>query len=403
MRQRFFTQYLSIVKFLFYVLVFTLPFETLLVSNRFITDPELETAIGSLSRIPALFLMIASIPLVFEIVKTINRAVLLFIIYDLIYLVSLLYQSFHFGLPLTINHFTLPWLILNFIVYQHILTKHSLLSPSLVILLVGIGIVSILQLSNLSAARTIEFYAYDEYYQRLSAFQEDPNIMGGHYAIGVLLSYAYLTQIIHSKRIIQIIASIFLVTCSIALIQTGSRGAILCLFIAMGIYTLSPQPNRKKFVIIGFLFILFTLFIVLIQSNPGFYYRFEQFFIYQDTANRQAIYQSSIRLARDELIFGYTPIRNSYYLGQLINKTSADTHNTFLWVLTANGLIGFLPFATGVFLILRNGFRHRYGKYNIVPFVLAMFVFLMGQTISFHTEKLFWLMLAYSSLEDRKQ
>jgi len=76
--------------------------------------------------------------------------------------------------------------------------------------------------------------------------------------------------------------------------------------------------------------------------------------------------------------------------------TDLDAHNLILFLLTATGLIGTIPFLIGVGLCARSAWKARDGTHGILPFAMLVAVLTACLTVSGIDWKQFWFVLAYA-------
>jgi O-antigen ligase len=235
-------------------------------------------------------------------------------------------------------------------------------------------------------------------FTRISSFGVDPNFVGYQYSIGLLIAITILFGLLESGKFIWIISFLSGLVNLLALLQTGSRGAIISLVFSIFTLPMVKKPLKIKIRILFYIIVFIGVLYTIIQNNIGLYMRFIQTFIYFDTANRIEIYSAAIKTLISRPVIGYGPYYNLfilpkyYYIGPIL-----DTHNIFLWVLTSSGIIGFVPFALIILISGINAYKSRIGKDNIVPFSLFCLLFMFSQTVTNINNKLFWIILAYAA------
>ncbi len=380
----------------FYLFLFSLPFESSLISGSFLGFSS-SNSVWSLSRITGLIILIALLLSRKSIFCLRLPAVRWFIVYVFLYLIAALYTSFFSNYPLSSNLIVFPWLILIFIVCCEFFLDASLRNPGLKVLLVAISLCALLQVVDL-AFNSSEPMLWSASEMRTSAFGQDPNFIGAQYSAGILIAILFILGILPSGRGIKLFSLFGLVVCTLTLIQTGSRSAVICLVIALLALFLNRQPARKRITIWLVSILSIGILAVLVISNAGFLSRFQDTLKYGDTTGRSDIYQASLSVFLASPMLGYPPGLNTAYVGYVMDVPHrADTHNTLLGVLTASGLVAFIPFFLGFVMCLIQAFRARNGQEDIAPLMLCTLAIVFCQTASWQTEKLFWILLAYGA------
>ncbi len=110
---------------------------------------------------------------------------------------------------------------------------------------------------------------------------------------------------------------------------------------------------------------------------------------------RKNIFKQAWGMFLDKPLFGWWPPNHTHELGARLSDPGRSPHNLYLWVLIETGLLGAIPFFTGLWLCLRRAWWARASAQGIVPMVLIVFLFvvcLKGNYINF---KIFWVILAY--------
>jgi O-antigen ligase len=125
-----------------------------------------------------------------------------------------------------------------------------------------------------------------------------------------------------------------------------------------------------------------------------------------DLAHREELYPNAWAMFLERPLIGWGPGTHLYELGSRSQylahwgdrRTLAmDTHNIYLYVLTATGLLGSLPFLVGTWLCVREAWRARRGPEGILPLALALTILTANLSSTFLYDKLHWFILAYAS------
>ena len=183
-----------------------------------------------------------------------------------------------------------------------------------------------------------------------------------------------------------------------AMVQGGSRGALLSLCLGLWMFTLAGKRLSTKIKSAALSMIAIVAVGWMAMQSPLMRKRFEMAES-GNLAKREEIFPTAFQLFREKPALGWGPMANQYELGLRLPEHATarrDTHNLVLEVLTTSGLVGTTFFLMGFGLCGLAAWRARSGPAGILP--LAMFVSLLvgnmsGNFISF---KLYWVMLAFA-------
>ena len=95
----------------------------------------------------------------------------------------------------------------------------------------------------------------------------------------------------------------------------------------------------------------------------------------------------------DRPIMGWGHEVNTIELGLRLGDRPRDTHNTYLWVLTEEGLAGGLPYFAGLALCARAAWRGRRSAYGLIPLSLLSTVLVVSLSLTWQYRKVNWLVL----------
>src|SRR5262249_31186920 len=113
-------------------------------------------------------------------------------------------------------------------------------------------------------------------------------------------------------------------------------------------------------------------------------------------SHREQVYPAAWQMFTERPVFGWGPVRHCFELGRRLNESYRDTHNLMLWVLTEVGLIGAIPFFTGIWLCLRAAWKARVGVEGILPLAMTLALLTANLSLTLHNRKLHWFVLAYA-------
>ena len=111
-------------------------------------------------------------------------------------------------------------------------------------------------------------------------------------------------------------------------------------------------------------------------------------------AGREVIFPAAWFMFLDRPILGWGAQASVYELGKRLGEYhTRDTHNLYLWVLTEDGLLGFIPYFWAVWLCARSAWRSRRLLYGLVPMALLSTVLVVNLSLTWQYRKLHWLFL----------
>ena len=116
-----------------------------------------------------------------------------------------------------------------------------------------------------------------------------------------------------------------------------------------------------------------------------------------DTAGREEIFSNAVEMIMEKPLLGWGPVKPFSELGSRLGGWVRDPHNLYFWLLLEVGLLGALPFLGGLYLCWRRALNGRAGIHGRLPMALMLFVLIINLKGSYHTGKLFWIILAYAA------
>lgn len=183
----------------------------------------------------------------------------------------------------------------------------------------------------------------------------------------------------------------------LALIQTGSRGGLLCA--AVGALVLLWHGRtlfaRLRGVAIGFVAI--ALLAVAAYRSPMLRIRFEEALKEHSLAGRERIYPAVLSMISERPVLGWGPVENQYEIAHRISEERLDrrdAHNLLFELFSTTGILGAIPFLIGLWLCLREAWRARRGPWHMLPFALLMAVLTGCLSGTWIASKVLWFALA---------
>ena len=114
---------------------------------------------------------------------------------------------------------------------------------------------------------------------------------------------------------------------------------------------------------------------------------------------RELIFPAAWQMFREKPLVGWGPYVNTGELGdrlRLPGYVRMDPHNLVLYVLTATGIFGAIPFFVGTGLCVRAAWKARGGAHGVLPFAMIVTVLAADMSVSGLHWKQHWLILAYA-------
>jgi O-antigen ligase len=182
-----------------------------------------------------------------------------------------------------------------------------------------------------------------------------------------------------------------------AIIQTGSRGGLLCA--AVGLLALLWQGRtpwmRVRSVLVGL--IALGLLALGAWQSAMLRTRLEAATQEGSLAGRERIYPAAIEMISEKPLLGWGPTENQYEIGKRIGeakKDRRDAHNIVLELMSATGILGTIPFLVGLALCIGSAWRARRGAFHMLPFALLATVLMGSLSGTWISSKVLWLAFA---------
>lgn len=183
----------------------------------------------------------------------------------------------------------------------------------------------------------------------------------------------------------------------LALVQTGSRGGLLCA--AAGAMVLLWHGRtvwtRLRGVAIGVVAI--ALLAVAAYRSPMLRVRFEEAVKEHSLAGRERIYPAVMSMISERPVLGWGPVENQYEIASRIGEEKLDrrdAHNLLFELFSTTGILGAIPFLIGLGLCMREAWRARRGPWKMLPAALLMAVLVGCISGTWIASKILWFALA---------
>jgi len=184
----------------------------------------------------------------------------------------------------------------------------------------------------------------------------------------------------------------------LAMIMGGSRGGLVALAAGLWSFSLTGATIglRIRNTVVALLAIGLAVWGTM--QSPLMQRRV-QMAMAGNLAKRELIFPAAWGMVKDRPLTGWGP-RNQYVLATRLQlppelHLSRDTHNLFLELLTATGVLGTTPFMIGLWLCCRAAWKGRRGIEGILPMATMAALMVNNLSGNYIAFKLQWVLLAY--------
>lgn len=380
---------LPVLRYAYYMFILSIPFEDVLVEMGVVAEdfsPIKMTAI--------VFMMFASLQpgLCF---RRPPKAFWYFAVYVLVLIclgiqleselqIRVIKGSFQYG----------QWLILLWICYN-LMRYERVVRGTLLMLATSCTALAVLQVLGITSR--IEG-------DRVIAGTGTPHLLGTILSLGLLalmgLAYSWKGM---GRRVRWLAWSGFGVLV-MAIVTTGSRGAVVALAVGLSVFVLQGMSLISKLKV-GLIVLLGIGGLVgvsyQIDTVRG---RWEKTFIEGKLAKREMIWPEAWKMVQERPLTGWGPMNGYELYGRLPGQArylfkkrgSVPPHNLALEILMATGLLGAVPFFAALWLCFRAAWRARAGIQGVLPMAMLLCLLTMSMNTPLIGKKVFWVVLAYA-------
>ena len=297
-----------------------------------------------------------------------------------------------FGLSTLINTSTHQDLVLNLFllmlqlvwllwVMSNVLRDPTVMRGTLITIAFAVAMRGALQVLGIGATAHQVWTGGD----RITAFGQNANLSA------IILSIGTITLLnLRPKIITWPIAAMT----GLAIIQTGSRGGLICLIFGILVWAIGSGRSFKAKIRGAFVgaFVLAGLAFGVLRSDM---LRTRLLAAAEEGsfAGREHIYPAAVSMISEKPVLGWGPIDNQFEIGARIEeekKDRRDAHNIVLDLMTSTGFLGAIPFLIGYALCLRAAWRARRGRYGILPLAFMAVTFVGCMSGTWIASKILW-------------
>ena len=371
---------LSVVRYAYYVFIFSIPIETL--------DMGIEGGIFSLSKLTGIMFIATTLLQPQVCFKKPPRPFWYFLAYILVCLCMATFAPSDFNFTaLILQLSTLVLMLILFWISYSLLQDKSMVKGAFLSMIGSCVLLSVLILTGFT--QTIG-------HGRVTTMSQNPNSVGTIFSLGLLalLGLAYGRDDL--DRRIRFLLWVCFGGIAVGLVATGARSAMIGLLCGI-VLLVARRGNIAQKVQVGFIGLLMIAALVWASyANEAVRIRWERAILQGDQSGREAIHPEAWNMFTEKPFFGWGPVSNYVELGARFGRPKMDTHNLYLWILTETGLLGSVPFFIGLWLCWRAAWRARYGTERSLPIALMASLLLLNMAGTQLFSKKFWFVLAYS-------
>ena len=284
--------------------------------------------------------------------------------------------------------------VLLFVTIYNTLADPRALRGALLALVVATAARAAVQVTGLAATRAAEWGGGE----RVTAFGQNANLSAMILSAGLIAVVGLRARKDPRLPRLGLLAWPLAGVLGFALIQTGSRGGLLCALVGVVTFWFAPDQRlgrRLRNAAIGLLAGAALAWGAL--QNTAMRNRLENA-EEGNLAGREIIYPGAIEMIEERPVFGWGPVANQFELSRRLlldtrKYPSRDVHNLLLELLSTSGVIGTIPFLIGVALCLRGGWRARRGPLGLVPLAMLLTVLTGCLSGTWIIAKILWLVL----------
>jgi O-antigen ligase len=183
----------------------------------------------------------------------------------------------------------------------------------------------------------------------------------------------------------------------LALIQTGSRGGLMCAAVGAMVLLWHGRTIWARLRGVFVAFIAIALLAIAAYRSPMLRIRFEEAVREHSLAGRERIYPAVMSMISEKPLLGWGPVENQYEIAQRIAEEKLDrrdAHNLLFELFSTTGIFGAVPFLIGLTLCMREAWRARKTGWQMFPLALLMAVLVGCISGTWIASKMLWFALA---------
>ncbi len=227
----------------------------------------------------------------------------------------------------------------------------------------------------------------------------DPNQMAGCLGLGALallgLAYEFRKPFFRPP----LLAWPVMALVAAPILGTGSRGGLLALGAGLFGFVFTAGSVRARARAVGIVLCGVLLFAGAVLQSEKVRARFAQTVEGGDLTLRELSYPLAVRMIVERPVLGWGPAGNAMELGRRLGHPAyprMDTHNLLLYILTASGLVGALPFLAATWLCFRSAWKGRAGPYGVLPLAMVLATLAADMSVTGLDWKQHWIVMGFA-------
>ena len=238
--------------------------------------------------------------------------------------------------------------------------------------------------------------------ERITAFGQNANWSAKLLAMGVIVLVGLMYVHPRAPKKLRWLGLAAIAGMGVAIVDTGSRGGLLALSVALLAFAFGPSSGRSLWAMVRNAFIGVASIAFLVGASMQselMRNRFEDTAETGTMAGREVLWPTLWGMFLEKPYTGWGTVNNQFELADRISEQEhlkRDSHNLILEVLTTTGVVGAVPFFIAMALIVRAGWRARLGLHGVTPIALLVLHGVGAMSGNPITVKLFWLTMAYA-------
>lgn len=239
---------------------------------------------------------------------------------------------------------------------------------------------------------------------RLTAFDQDANMLGGNMALALTAIVALVFVGRPTRWYWWVASTTAAAVLARALIDSGSRGAIVGLAAGLVALVVGAPTARTLARNLGIAVVAAAVLLAAGASYAPLRQRVQRTLATGDMAGRENIYPEAWQLWLEKPAVGWGPVDARYELrwrtafaeiDKAHHASERDAHNIVLEQLMATGVAGTAPFLICIGLAVGAAWRARRGRRGVAPLALIAVVLVLGMSANWANARQAWLLFAY--------
>jgi O-antigen ligase len=367
---------------MFCAFLFSMPFETV--------DIGLGQGIFSVTKLIGYFFFIAAMMQPSLCFARPPKAVLCFAAYLTTYVLAGVMQDTTYLMEALTRLISLVQMVVFFWIAYNLMRDERVIRDAMVMIAASCSLLAVFQLTGVTS-HVVE----SDFGDRIAALGDNLNTTAQMLTIGLIALLGVAVQRAETVRMGWRFAVPLVGAIAFAIVQTGSRGALVALGIGILAFTLNTGSIKTKIRSVISVSIVIALIIAAAFSFETTRERWQYTLREGSLAQREKIAPAAWEMFQEEPIVGWGPEHNVRELGARLGRRRKDTHNQYLWVLTETGLSGSIPFFLGMGLCVVSAWKARKTPHGVVPIALMLALLVIDMSDTTHNRKYFWFVMAY--------